>query len=275
MENHRAMAAGKKEVVQPQSTQAAATLPVPQQAEQKQHFRLTVEKVRQAANGGNAKAQQTILACVKNSPSICAEFGDAAKHVEMALIDSISGGEILTSAAITLQAEKMKKELAGPAPSALMEMAAQRVVATWLALQNSEMHFLQSQKNVQSARYWLRRLEVADKLYRAAIGSLVLIRDLLPAAAPASMPAIVDVSAQAAKPKASDMTEFPVPVEIPTGNGLGANRIADVLARRGASRCFVADDQVDEPPKLNGHHHRLEELLANGSNGHAGHGGSK
>jgi hypothetical protein len=236
------------------------------QAESKMDSRLTLEKVRQAANRGDTRAQQAIRACVKNSPSICAEFGNATKHVEMALIDSISGGEILTSSAIARQAEKIKQELAGPAPTALVEMASQRVVVTWLALQHTEMQFLQSQKDVQWARYWLRRLEVADKIHRAAIGSLVLIRDLLPNTAPASMPAIVDARPQAAKPEAGDMIVPLVPDEIIMGNGPGVNRIADLVACPGNSRRFAMDGQADVKPKTNGYHHDLGALLANSSN---------
>ena len=59
-----------------------------------------LDRVRQAANGGDAQAQKAIRDCVRNSPRICEEFGDATRHVEMLLIDLISNGEALTAAAV-------------------------------------------------------------------------------------------------------------------------------------------------------------------------------
>ena len=165
-------------------------------------------------------------------------------------------------------------ELAGPAPTRLESMTIERIIVSWLGLQLAELRILQAQKDLGWARYWLARQAQADKIYRSAIGSLVLIRDLLPA--PASAPAIVDTRAKAPKPEAGDTTELPVSAEILMGNGLGANRIANLVACPGNTQRFTMDDQAGNPPKLNGHHHhRLEDLLANGSIRHTEQGGSR
>jgi hypothetical protein len=124
----------------------------PPQAEKPLDFRQTVNRVRHAANRGNPQAVWAIRECVKNSPNLCAEFGDPASHVERALIEQISGGEVLTSAAIAQQAAMMRRELAGAAPTRLEAMAIQRIVITWLALQNAELRFQQSQTDLGWAK---------------------------------------------------------------------------------------------------------------------------
>ena len=147
-------------------------------------------------------------------------------------------------------------------------MAVERIVATWLHFQHTKARFQQSQKDLGWAKFWLRRLEVADKLHREAVKSLLLVRELLPAAVPTSLPAIVDARSQSMQPEAGDTTELPVSAEI-MGNGPGTNRIANLVACPGNTQRFTMDDQAGDPPKLNGHHHQLEDLLANGSNGHS------
>jgi hypothetical protein len=114
-------------------------------------------------------------------------------------------------------------------------------------------------------RYWLRRLEVVDKLRRQAVATLLLVRKLLPDAAPTCPPAIVDATAQASKSATNDTIEPPVADEIPVGNGLGVNRIASLVPRAGNGQRFAGDDLAVAPPKHNGFHHRLEELLPRGS----------
>jgi hypothetical protein len=269
METQQEPVVSKEHGLQPQSKHKEGHPPLTAKV-----FGETFERVKDRANKGDERAREVLKKYLDGHPELVSYIGNMARYAEAELIKTAAGSEWVTGEAIRREAARMRRELTGLTPTPLESMAVERIVATWLQLQHTEMQFVQSQKDLSSAKYWLRRLEVVDRLYRAAIGSLVTLRELLPATAPASMPAIVDASAQAAKPEAGGMIEPPyVPVEIPIGNGHGTNRIADVLARRGASRCLVADDQVDEPPKLNGHHHRLEELLANGSNGHAKQGG--
>ena len=239
---------------QPEPQQAAEKPDNATQAPPKLDFRQTVNRVRHAANRGNPQAVWAIKECVKNSPNLCAEFGDPASHVERALIEQISGGEVLTSAAIAQQAAMMRRELAGAAPTRLEAMAIQRIVITWLALQNAELRFQQSQADLGWAKYWLRRLETADKLYRAAIGSLTLIRTMLPAAQPAILQAAA-IPATAA----------------PAGDGRanGFHGASHELWYNGVNRLagLVSAPDEDHVPdaatvgKLNGFRGRLEGLL--------------
>ena len=229
-------------------------------------FGKTFERVRKRADAGDEHAREVLRKYLDGHPEIAAVVGNMARCAESAVVEAVARGEWFASEALKRESARMRRELAGPTPTPLEAMAIERIILTWTQLQYVETQFIQVQKDLDLAKYWLKRQQQADKIYREAVKSLLLVRALLPAA-PAGPPAIVDAGPQAAKPEASDMIEpLYVPVEI--RNGHGANRIVDLMARR------VADDQVDEPPKLNGHHHRLEELLVNGSDGHSKHGGS-
>ena len=107
--------------------------------------------MRQAAQRGDAKAKQAIRDWIRNSPGIREELGNVARYAERALIEHISGGEVLAAEAMTQQAAKMRRELAGASPSPLEEMQVERVVAAWLHLQDCEMSFLKAQADIHWA----------------------------------------------------------------------------------------------------------------------------
>lgn len=236
----------------------------PSQAQQKLDFRLTLNRVREHANRGDQRARQAIRQCIKASPGLCKEFGDVARHAETALVKLISGGEILTSAAITQQAAKMRQELAGPAPTLLEEMAVERIVACWLQLQHCETQFLHSQTSVQWARYWLARQAQADRLYRMALKSLASVRELLSAKPHSGGSTRVETGEPVpARPDCAaglDMPKFGE--EPPRANGGHVNRIAALAAFHAENaKNGVAAGLANGKSRLNGHGNRLTELL--------------
>ena len=223
------------------------------------------ERLRQRANDGDERAREVVKKYLDANPELWSRFGNMARHAESALIGVASGGEWLVSEAVKREADLMRRELAGPSPTPLEKMAIERIILCWLQLQHAELRFLDSQQNLGWAKYWLRRQEQADKLYRAALGSLMLIRDLLPPAAPSSAVAIVDASAQAKEPEVDDAIEPPLPAEVLMVSALGANRIANLLASPGDTQRSAMNGHANGKPKVNGHHHRLDDLLAHRS----------
>ncbi len=184
-------------------------------------------------------------------------------HVEKLLIEQISGGDSLTSAAIAQQAAKMRFELFSPAPTPLEKIAIERIVITWLALQHAELSFLQAQQDVRWARYWLARQAQADRLHRAAVGSLLAIRELLPVfVQPVSVPNVVDTGSQATSPEAKEQVELPVPAEnVARDAPWVKNRIAGLMPAPDGANHLSTDEPQNGKPKLNGHSHRLQGFL--------------
>ena len=150
------------------------------------------EQLRRQANHGDPVARKALIQFLDANPWLWERFGDVAGLAEKAVIEHITRGEWLTSEAIRRTAVGLHRLLAGPAPSPLKELAAQRVVVTWLALQDAEMRAAQAQRDREWATFWLRKRESADRMYRAALASLNVIEEKLSScSAPAPAPGIV------------------------------------------------------------------------------------
>ena len=204
------------------------------------------ESLRKRANAGDERSQAALMKYLDNHPDFQAMLGNLAVHAELTLIQAIAGGEWIVFQAIYQEANRMRSELAGQSPSPLEILAVERIVATWLHLQYTEMQFLKSQDAVEWAKYWLKRVEVADKIYRAAIKSLVLVREHLvtPKNSPHNVPTS-QVPAEAETPVAMEK-------DLPSPGG-GVNRVAALLARSNHLPYAHAERATNGKKKLNGH----------------------
>ena len=154
------------------------------------------ETLRRRANQGDQEARKALIQFLNSNDWLWERFGNVAAHAENSVVEALTRGEWLTTAAIHRAAGEMRKRLAGPAPTPLEQMAVERVVITWLQLQHVEMRAAQPQRDREWATFWMRKQESADKMYRAALASLALIRELLPApVAPAVEPGVIDIDA--------------------------------------------------------------------------------
>jgi hypothetical protein len=250
------------------ATEDPPIVPEAQQEQQPTQPLSTAEafaRLRQRANAGDLAAQTALKQFLNANPQLWEQLGNLARHAEMSFVKQLSAGDWLCGEAIRRKASKMRRKLAGPAPTLLEKMAVERIVACWLELQNTAMACLESQRKVDWASYWLKRQEQADKLYRAAIKSLALIRELLPASAQpvaaipkdsASVCAGNTASSRNVHAKRKSRAGFAE--DLVAVNGCGVNRIAGLL-QHGAGQ--EADHGSKGLACLNGHHNRLSGLL--------------
>lgn len=202
-------------------------------APSKEAFAGVFERMRQRANRGDRKAQAALTKYL-DAHGLWDRFGDLADHAEMNLIATVSGSEWLSGQAIKRKAAKMRDELAGSSPTLLETMAVRRLVTCWLNLQHVEMQSTQTQRDLGWAKFWLKRLELAHKLYKSAEDSLIQIRQLLPSAAQAPVAAPVESPAHVQEaigkstgPTANGKPKTKAAVERPAI--VGTNRIAGRL----------------------------------------------
>ena len=224
--------------------------------EQPLTFSMAFEHARQRANKGDPRARQALTECLDKNPEMWSQFGNLAGHAELRLIETATGGEWLTSAALQREVVRMRQELAGATPTPLEFLAVERIIFTWLALQSTEMQFMTCQQDIRWARYWLARQAQADKLFRAAVKSLMLIRELLPSAVLTNIPAAVTAASQTAIPVPKEQVELPVQSEHVTRGAPWVNRIAGLVARPGDML-----SGSNNGTSLNGYGQRLEGLL--------------
>lgn len=239
----------------PQPECEKARLPVTQEA-----FARAFDDVRKKANAGDARARKVMRIYLDSHPEVWTKLGNLAGYAETALIEAASGGEWLVSEAIRKEAARMRHELAGPEPTPLERIAVERIVMTWLQLQHTQIRFTKSQRDLGWAKYWLRRLEVADKLHRSAIAALTLIKDLLPTQNFTNRPPLVDSTPSETLDGAAAKATT-LPAETVESNGAVANRVDHFSTQCGATQSATTGSQAADEPKMNGHRHRFEELL--------------
>lgn len=140
--------------------------------------------LRDRANRGDPAAQAELSRALDSHPDIWRGLGDLAAHAQRAFVHMIAPNDFLFAESIRRRAGELRRELAGVFPTPLELLAVDRVVAAWLQLQHVEMQIALADGEVPTAKFWLQRQLQANRLYHAATKSLLLIRELLPPAAP-------------------------------------------------------------------------------------------
>jgi hypothetical protein len=135
------------------------------------------------AQSGDEEALSRVRELLKEAPRFARIFSDLAKTAEHAILERVSGGDILVEAALPVQLESMRKELAGPDPSPLEKLLAERICACWLQLQYAEIIYAQNlgKMNLAQCEHYQRRLDRLHRRYLSSIKTLAQIRKLGPA----------------------------------------------------------------------------------------------
>ncbi len=236
---------------QPPGPEAPKPAPTPEEVAD------AFDRVRERANTGDEVSRRLLLWYLDRHPQLWSHFGSMAKHAEVAIVDAM-GGEWFTTTTIKHEASRLRRELAGPRPTQLELLAVERVVLCWLQLNHVEIQFQQSQRDLGWAKYWLRRLEVANKLYKSALDSLATIQGLVAQDEQLRKPAVIDCSSQT-QPEPAHSAETAVP-DVAENCSIPLNRLRG-LEDLPASLQLV-DGRTAGVPGMNGHRHQLEELLA-------------
>jgi len=135
------------------------------------------------AQDGNEEALSKVREILKEAPRLAWIFVDIANIAERSLVERFSGDDPLVRAAIPPQLKAKREELAGPDPSSLEQLLAERIVACWLQLQYAETIYAQNlgDMNMVQSEYHQRRLDQLHRRYLSSIKTLAQIRKLGPA----------------------------------------------------------------------------------------------
>jgi hypothetical protein len=135
--------------------------------------------LRQAAKGDKAvlPALQTLM---DRSPSLWEKVGNLANTARQSLLETISGDNLLAQEAHARKCTALMEELAGPQPSPLERLLAERIALCWLHLYYAEALYAQNinELSLRQAEYYEQRLSKAQARYLAAIRTLAQIRRL-------------------------------------------------------------------------------------------------
>jgi hypothetical protein len=108
------------------------------------------------------------------------EYGDVAAVAQRSWVKLAAGNDLLLEESLTRAAAALRAEVAGPEPSTLERLLADRIVATWLQVNHADALVAQRSSASPTQRHELqRRQESAERRHQAALKQLALVRKLL------------------------------------------------------------------------------------------------
>jgi hypothetical protein len=142
-------------------------------------IRMLLERARQ----GDSEVLPRLREELVGHPEIWQSYGDLAAHAQALWIGLSAGSDLALREALTLKAEAMRNELAGPIPSPMERLLVDRIVADWLQLQYADAAVAQAVNvSLREAAFVQKRQDAVHRRYLQAIGALATLRKLLPAA---------------------------------------------------------------------------------------------
>jgi hypothetical protein len=108
-------------------------------------------------------------------------FGNIAAHAKETWLRVISGVDLALKECTARKAEDLVRELAGPAPTAIERLLAERAALCWLQIHHADALAAQSlSQSRQHADFWEKRQAGAHRRYLTSLAALVTLRRLLP-----------------------------------------------------------------------------------------------
>jgi hypothetical protein len=137
------------------------------------------------ANSGDPVALAKLRQSLDENPVIWQRLGDMGLVAENALIDLIAGDNQLVRESVQRKIHELKKDLMPGNPTALEELAVQRVITCWLDNEYTTTAYPEPKGvTLGQQRLTLKMKDSASRRYDAAMKSLLLIQKLLPGQQP-------------------------------------------------------------------------------------------
>jgi hypothetical protein len=132
------------------------------------------------AEAGDESTVPALRKILENPAAVDALGGDLARQAEHSLIRAAAGTNLPFREAVLRKLELMRAELAGPDPTPLERLLAERVVACWLQVQDADVRYAQGQQGCTPAQgtYHQRRMDRAHRRFLSAVRTLALVRRL-------------------------------------------------------------------------------------------------
>lgn len=156
------------------------------------------------AQAGDKSTLPRLRAILADPAAVDALGGDLARQAQTHLVIKCAAKDLMVRESLLRKVELLRAEVAGPTPSPLERLLAERVVSCWLHL-----HYLEAVYHgkdgidLDLGEYYQRNIQRAQKNYLAAIKTLATVSKL---AVPALQVNIAkkQVNVLAAGPDASD-----------------------------------------------------------------------
>ena len=131
------------------------------------------------------KGDETVLPQLRElldtRPELWQHFGNLAGHAREAWLRVISGDDLALKESTARKAQDLMRELAGPEPSVVERLLAERAVLCWMQLAHADALAAQSlSQSRHLGDFWAKRQAGAHRRYLTSLAALVTLRRLLP-----------------------------------------------------------------------------------------------
>lgn len=130
---------------------------------------------------GDEEALARMDTVLEQIPSIARKFGNLNVMVEEGFIERTATNSPFRQKAVRVSLAEMREELAGPNPSPLEKLGAERIASCWLQLHYAELIYNQElpKLSLEQDDYYQKRLDRLHRRYLSAMRSLAQVRKLL------------------------------------------------------------------------------------------------
>ena len=142
-----------------------------------------IGRLLERAQAGDASVLPQLRRFLDERPEVWRKLGDLAAHAREALLALAGGDSLVARESMARRLDELEGELAGPAPTPLERVLAQRVALTWAQTHLADLDALQNDRGATPlAAHALKRQESAARRFAQAVRSLATVRRLLPTA---------------------------------------------------------------------------------------------
>ena len=135
----------------------------------------------QRARKGDETVLPQLREMLDTRPELWQYFGNVAAHAKEAWLRVISGDDLALKESTARKAEDLARELAGPEPTVIERLLAERATLCWLQIHHADALAAQSlSQSRQLGDFWAKRQAGAHRRYLTSLAALVTLRRLLP-----------------------------------------------------------------------------------------------
>jgi hypothetical protein len=132
----------------------------------------------QRSEQGDATTLPVLREMLK-TPSFLDAYSNVARHAQNALVDKYAGKNLPIKEGLEQKMQSLQAELAGPNPSPLERLLAERIAVCWLHLYTLESIYARKDSlSVEHGNYYQENINRAHRRYLSAIKTLATVRKL-------------------------------------------------------------------------------------------------
>lgn len=138
-----------------------------------------LEDLVKRAQAGDISTLPVLQKISQNDAGVDYLGGNLARRAQEAFIVAMAGTNLALQIAVTKKMETLRSELAGPSPTPIERLLAERAIACWLQMQDADLRFAQAKdQSIRQAEFMQNRMDRAHRRYLSALKTLALVRKM-------------------------------------------------------------------------------------------------